>query len=123
MTCDTLTRSLREAQPHALSRVRGRGFLAPSPAGAGEGWGEGSYHRKQRCAALPVCSKGRSEMENRAAVVRKAGLPRPYKQSQPVTIEEVELAPPGPGEVLVKIRAAGVCHSDLSVVTGDVPLP
>ncbi|HEY5607217.1 MAG TPA: zinc-dependent alcohol dehydrogenase family protein [Alphaproteobacteria bacterium] len=62
-------------------------------------------------------------MKIRAAVVRKAGLPRPYKQSQPVTIEEVELAPPGPGEVLVKIRAAGVCHSDLSVVSGDVPLP
>jgi alcohol dehydrogenase len=62
-------------------------------------------------------------MKIRAAVVRKAGLPRPYAQSRPVTIEEVELAPPGPGEVLVKIRAAGVCHSDLSVVSGDVALP
>ena len=62
-------------------------------------------------------------MKIRAAVVRKAGLPRPYAQSHPVAIEEVDLADPGPGEALVKIRAAGVCHSDLSVVTGDVALP
>lgn len=62
-------------------------------------------------------------MKIRAAVVRKAGLPRPYAQSRPVVIEEVDLADPGPGEVLVRIRAAGVCHSDLSVVSGDVALP
>jgi len=62
-------------------------------------------------------------MKIRAAVVRKAGLPRPYQQSKPVTIEEIDLAPPGFAEVLVKICAAGVCHSDLSVVSGDVPLP
>jgi alcohol dehydrogenase len=41
----------------------------------------------------------------------------------PLGIEEVELDPPGPGEVLVKIAAAGLCHSDLSVINGDRPRP
>ncbi len=38
-------------------------------------------------------------------------------------IVEVDLAPPGPGEVLVEIAAAGVCHSDLHVLKGDWELP
>jgi alcohol dehydrogenase len=49
------------------------------------------------------------------------GLPSPYSESRPVQIEEVELAPPGPGELLVRIRAAGLCHSDLSVIDGSRP--
>jgi alcohol dehydrogenase len=36
---------------------------------------------------------------------------------------EVELAPPGNGEVLVRVGAAGLCHSDLSVINGDRPRP
>ncbi|WP_210436699.1 zinc-binding dehydrogenase [Mycolicibacterium neworleansense] len=42
-----------------------------------------------------------------------------------ISIEQVDLAAPGPGEVRVKIAAAGVCHSDLHVTTGawDVPAP
>ena len=46
------------------------------------------------------------------------GLPRPFSQSRPVTISELELAGPGDDEVLVRIEAAGICHSDLSVVDG-----
>jgi S-(hydroxymethyl)glutathione dehydrogenase/alcohol dehydrogenase len=42
---------------------------------------------------------------------------------QPVRVTEVELAPPGPGEVEVAIAAAGVCHSDLHIVAGDWPHP
>jgi alcohol dehydrogenase len=38
-------------------------------------------------------------------------------------IDELDLQPPGPGEVLVRIEAAGVCHSDLSVVDGVRPRP
>jgi alcohol dehydrogenase len=49
------------------------------------------------------------------------GLPSPYAESRPLTIEELELAPPGPGELLVRIRAAGLCHSDLSVIDGSRP--
>ena len=53
-------------------------------------------------------------MKVRSAILRQSGLPRPYATSRPLSIETVDLAPPGPGEVLVKIAAAGVCHSDLS---------
>ena len=42
---------------------------------------------------------------------------------QPVGVTEVELAPPGPGEVEVAIAAAGVCHSDLHIVLGEWPHP
>lgn len=62
-------------------------------------------------------------MKTRAAVLRQIGLPHPYSQSKPLVIEEVELAPPGRDEVLVRIRAAGLCHSDLSVINGDRPRP
>lgn len=46
-----------------------------------------------------------------------------YEMRKPLAIEEVELAPPGPGEVLVEIAAAGLCHSDLSVIDGSRPRP
>jgi alcohol dehydrogenase len=62
-------------------------------------------------------------MKVRAAVLREAGRPAPYAGSQPLAIEEVELDPPGPGEVLVRVRAAGLCHSDLSVIDGNRPRP
>jgi len=62
-------------------------------------------------------------MKVRAAVLREIGLPAPYAQSRPLSIEEVELAAPGPGELRVKIHAAGLCHSDLSAINGDRPWP
>lgn len=62
-------------------------------------------------------------MKIRGAVLNAMGARRPYAQTRPLSIEEVELAAPGPGEVLVKIRAAGLCHSDLSVINGDRPRP
>jgi alcohol dehydrogenase len=60
-------------------------------------------------------------MKMRAAVLQNAGLPAPFADSKPFEVTEVELAAPGPGEVLVRIAAAGICHSDLSAVTGDRP--
>ena len=60
-------------------------------------------------------------MKVRAALLREMGRPAPYAQSRPIEIAELELAPPGPGELLVRVRAAGVCHSDLSVVDGSRP--
>jgi alcohol dehydrogenase len=57
----------------------------------------------------------------RAAVLREMGLPFPFAHSKPLRIEECELDDPGPGEVLVRIRAASLCHSDLSVVDGSRP--
>jgi alcohol dehydrogenase len=62
-------------------------------------------------------------MKIRAAVLSAMGAERPYAKSKPLTVEEVELDPPGPGEVLVKIAAAGLCHSDLSVIDGNRPRP
>jgi alcohol dehydrogenase len=62
-------------------------------------------------------------MKMRAAVLREMMKPRPYADSKPFAIEEVELDPPGEGEVLVRIKAAGLCHSDLSTVNGDRPRP
>jgi alcohol dehydrogenase len=60
-------------------------------------------------------------MKTRAAVLYEMGQARPYAESLPFVIDEITLAPPGPGEVLVEIRAAGLCHSDLSVVDGSRP--
>ncbi|MGH3064889.1 MAG: zinc-binding dehydrogenase, partial [Gaiellaceae bacterium] len=51
-------------------------------------------------------------MRIRAAVLREPG--------RPVTIEEVELDPPKAGEVLVRVAAAGVCHSDVRHADGDL---
>ncbi len=38
-------------------------------------------------------------------------------------VEEVELDPPKESEVLVKLTASGLCHSDEHLVTGDIPMP
>ena len=62
-------------------------------------------------------------MKIRAAVLNAIGAKAPFVDSKPLTIEEVELASPGHGEVLVRIGAAGLCHSDLSVINGDRPRP
>ena len=59
----------------------------------------------------------------RAAVLRSMGAAHPYADSRPLSIETVTLDPPGPGEVLIGIKAAGLCHSDLSVINGDRPRP
>jgi NDMA-dependent alcohol dehydrogenase len=44
-----------------------------------------------------------------------------WETNTPWSVEEIELDPPGPGEVLVKIAASGMCHSDEHLVTGDLP--
>lgn len=62
-------------------------------------------------------------MKVRAAVLEDMGRSPPYAASRPLTIAEVEIAPPGPGEVLVRMAAAGLCHSDLSVIDGSRPRP
>ena len=62
-------------------------------------------------------------MTVRAAVLETIGLPAPYAQSLPLKIRNVELDPPGAGEVLIRVHAAGLCHSDLSVISGDRPRP
>ncbi len=41
----------------------------------------------------------------------------------PLEIEELEIDDPGPGEVLLKTAASGICHSDLHVIEGGLPMP
>lgn len=62
-------------------------------------------------------------MKTRAAVLHELNKPAPFADSKPLRIEEIELDSPGAGEVLVKMTAAGLCHSDLSVITGVRPRP
>ncbi len=52
-------------------------------------------------------------MQTKAAIL--------WELDSPWSVEEIELDPPGPGEVLVKLAASGMCHSDEHLVTGDLP--
>ncbi|MDA1001706.1 MAG: Zn-dependent alcohol dehydrogenase, partial [bacterium] len=51
----------------------------------------------------------------RAAILREVG--------KPLSVEEIEVDPPREGEVLVKMAAAGVCHSDYHAMNGELPAP
>ena len=62
-------------------------------------------------------------MKMRAAILTTCSAPQPFAKSKPLQIAEVDLDPPGEGEVLVKVGGAGLCHSDLSVINGDRPRP
>jgi len=62
-------------------------------------------------------------IKTRSAILDRMGATAPYAESKPLRIATVELDPPGRDEVLVKIGAAGLCHSDLSVINGDRPRP
>jgi alcohol dehydrogenase len=62
-------------------------------------------------------------MRVRAAVLREMGSAAPYAQSKPLSIESLTLSPPGNGELCVRVLAAGLCHSDLSVINGSRPRP
>ncbi len=56
-----------------------------------------------------------------ASVKTKAAIL--WELNKPWSVEEIDLDPPGPGEVLVKMAASGMCHSDEHLVTGDLPSP
>lgn len=59
----------------------------------------------------------------RGAVLETIGACRPYSESRPLSVTEIDLDGPRRDEILVRIEAAGVCHSDLSVVNGDRSRP
>lgn len=58
-------------------------------------------------------------MRIRGAVLETIGAPRRYAESRPLTVAELDLAAPGDDELLIRVEAAGLCHSDLSVVDGN----
>lgn len=59
----------------------------------------------------------------RGAVLNQIGAPAPFAESRPISIDELTLTPPDKGQALIRIEAAGLCHSDLSVVNGSRPRP
>ena len=48
-------------------------------------------------------------MKMKAAVLTACGLPRPFAKSKPIHVLELDLDPPGEGEVLVKVGGGGLC--------------
>jgi len=60
-------------------------------------------------------------VKTKAAVLFEMERPAPYAQSKPLQVLELDLQGPGAGELLVEIKAAGLCHSDLSVINGSRP--
>jgi alcohol dehydrogenase len=58
-------------------------------------------------------------MKIKGAVLETIGAASPYADSRPITVSELDLDGPGPRELLVRMEAAGLCHSDLSVVDGS----
>ncbi|QCO57299.1 zinc-binding dehydrogenase (plasmid) [Pseudorhodobacter turbinis] len=62
-------------------------------------------------------------MKITAAVLMRDGITKNFAAEAPLEVREVDLAPPGRGEVLIRVGAAGVCHSDLSVINGTRPRP
>ena len=54
---------------------------------------------------------------------RKAQAVLCREHNKPVVVESIAVDPPKRGEVTVKLGACGVCHSDLSAITGTIPLP
>ena len=62
-------------------------------------------------------------MRIKGAVLERVGASTPYASSRPIVVTELDLDPPGPTELLIRVEAAGICHSDLSVVNGARPRP
>lgn len=63
------------------------------------------------------------KIKTKVAILYEMGLPMPYAESKPLKIKTVHLADPQKNEVLIKVRAIGLCHSDLSVINGTRPRP
>lgn len=60
-------------------------------------------------------------MRVKAAVFEGNGVDSGYEAARALNVREVDLEGPGPGEVLIRIAAAGAGHSDLSVMNGTRP--
>ncbi|HIM71412.1 MAG TPA: alcohol dehydrogenase, partial [Alphaproteobacteria bacterium] len=57
-------------------------------------------------------------MRMKAAVLYEQGKEHPFTESNPLVVEDVDLESPGDDEVLIRTGAAGLCHSDLSMIRG-----
>src|SRR5262245_58863943 len=77
----------------------------------------------KRCSARFSPSNGRPRRRRAATEAHRMDIRAAilWEQKQPLSVEPAVLDPPGPGEVLVEVKAAGVCHSDLHPARGDWP--
>jgi Zn-dependent alcohol dehydrogenase len=81
----------------------------------------GMTHAHRARYSAPALIEETCPMKIKGAMLYEQGLPRPYAKSQPLKIETLDLEGPRAGEVLVKVGAAGLCHSDLSTIEGLRP--
>jgi Zn-dependent alcohol dehydrogenases, class III len=94
--------------------------LVRGAKGAGSSLGAGRYRPQgpngRMMAAIPAGRRtsGRQSMKTRAAVLRDVG--------KDWEVIEMDLDPPKEGEVLIRFAAAGLCHSDDHLRTGDIPV-
>lgn len=79
-------------------------------------------HDAQRAADVSVLSRIRSEREMQ---LWRSRSPRPLsrRQDKPFEMQTLEIDEPGPGEVLVRVAATGVCHAEGLARHGDLPFP
>ena len=73
-------------------------------------------HPQGRAQPTIAAKPGRNGSDS--TTIRAALFPR---QNAPAEVVELTLSAPGPGEVIVRIEASGLCHSDLSAVDGTIP--
>ena len=62
-------------------------------------------------------------MKIKAAVLNTIGAKTPYAESRPLAIDTLDLEGPALARCWCRIGAAGLCHSDLSVIDGNRPRP
>src|SRR6267154_2244336 len=79
------------------------------PARRAAGW----RRRARRISWLDYSRRRDIVMDIHAAIL--------WEQGQPLSVEAAELDAPGAGEILIELKAAGVCHSDLHPARGDWP--
>src|SRR4051794_26953734 len=107
--CDSCSGSTASGTEPAVPRTTWpRPAITPASSVVGRGARAGT--RPRECTRSPVASAG---MKIRAAVLEEFG--------RPLNVTEVDLAGPGPGEVLVRLVACGVCHTDLLTASGADP--
>src|SRR3954452_14257846 len=101
------------AGPASNARAAGAGRAGGCHAGAAVG---GAGRGRVGAGGTAGASGGMSDV----TALRAALLPAP---GTPLRVVELELAAPGPGEVLVRLRSSGVCQDDLNLLDGTVDVP
>ena len=105
------------AVPQDRPGRRGAGAAGGSDAGSAAG----ERARAARGLAIVILRAQKNNLEFLMARSGKAAVCR--ELNKPVVVETISVDSPKRGEVMVKLAACGVCHSDLSATNGTIPLP